>query len=137
MDVLEFQNQIHGYILDTMDDARAYQYNDNDLKEINMLRESKFSSWEWNFGYSPKYQFNKKLQFRRGEVALRMNVAKGIIREVNIEGDFLGSKDIHVLEEVLVGTIHDPETIRMRLSGIQVDDYIAGLENEDLLSGMF
>jgi len=137
MDVLDFQNQIHGYILDTMDDARAYQYNDNDLKEINMLRESKFSSWEWNFGYSPKYQFNKKLQFRRGEVALRMNVAKGIIREVNIEGDFLGSKDIHVLEEVLVGTIHDPETIRMRLSGIQVDDYIAGLENEDLLSGMF
>jgi len=137
MDVLDFQNQIHGHILDTMDGARAYQYNGNDLKEINKLRESKFSSWEWNFGYSPKYQFNKNLRFTTGEIALRMNVVKGIIKEVNIEGDFLGSKDIQALEEVLVGSIHDPETIRMRLSGIQVADYITGMENEELLSGMF
>ena len=137
LDVLDFQNQIYGHILDTMNGARAYQYNDNDLKEINKLRKSKFSSWEWNFGYSPKYQFNKNLQFRTGEVALRMNVVKGIIREVNIEGDFLGLKDICALEEVLVGSIHDPETIRMRLSGIRVADYITGMENEELLSGMF
>lgn len=137
MDVVDFQNQILCHILDTMDGARTYQYNGNDLKEINKLRKSKFSSWEWNFGYSPKYQFNKNLQFGTGEVALHMNVVKGIIREVTIEGDFLGSKDIHALEEVLVGSIHDPETIRMRLSGIQVADYIAGMKNEDLLSGMF
>ena len=137
MDVVDFQNRIYGHILDTIDGARAYQYNGNDLKKINKLRESKFSSWEWNFGYSPKYQFNKNLQFRTGEVALRMNVVKGIIREVTIEGDFLGSKDIRSLEEVLVGSIHDPETIRMRLSRIQVADYISGMENEELLSGMF
>ncbi|MCK5137535.1 MAG: lipoate--protein ligase [Bacteroidales bacterium] len=137
MDVVDFQNQIRDYILDTMDGARTYQYNDHDLKEINKLRETKFSSWEWNFGYSPKYQFNKNLRFRKGEIALHMNVVKGIIQEVNIKGDFLGTKDIHALEDVLVGTIHDPETIRMRLSGIQVADYITGMENEDLLSGMF
>ena len=28
-------------------------------------------------------------------------------------------------------------TIRDRLSGIRVNDYIAGLENEQLLSGLF
>lgn len=137
MDVIDFQMLIHDHILDTMDGTLKYNYSDGDLNEIGDLRTSKFSSWQWNFGYSPKYQFSKALRFGSGEIALHMNVNKGIIQEVRIEGDFLGTKDINGLEEVLVGTIHDPETIRNRLSGISVEDYIAGLDNEQLLSGMF
>jgi lipoate-protein ligase A len=137
MEVTDFQNQIYDHILKTMEHTRPYSYSSGDQSEINRLRDKKFSTWEWNFGYSPKYQFNKELVFKDGRFALRMNVEKGIIQEVNIEGDFLGMKDIHGLEEALVGTIHDPETIRIRLSGIRVEEYIAGLGNEDLLSGMF
>ena len=137
MDVVDFQKLIHGTILETMDGSTKYFYNKDDQNEINELRNSKFSSWEWNFGYSPKYQFNKALRFGTRKITLHMNVNKGIIQEVNIEGDFLGTKDIHTLEDALIGTIHDPETIRMRLSGIRVKDYIAGLENEQLLSGLF
>ena len=137
MDVVDFQKLIHGTILETMDGSSKYFYNKDDLNEINELRNSKFSSWEWNFGYSPKYQFNKALRFGTRKITLHMNVNKGIIQEVNIEGDFLGTKDIHALEDALIGTIHDPETIRKRLSGIRVNDYIAGLENEQLLSGLF
>lgn len=66
-----------------------------------------------------------------------MNVVKGIIRELKIEGDFTSGKDIASLEQMLLGTIHDPETIRIRLSGVQVSDYILGLQNEELLVGMF
>jgi lipoate-protein ligase A len=137
IEVNDFQKLLFESILDSMEDARKYHYSEKDLNEITKLKEDKFSTWEWNFGYSPKYQFNKALRFGDGEIALHMNVEKGIIQEVSIKGDFLGSKDIHALEEVLVGTIHDPATIRMRLSGIKVEEYIAGLENEKLLSGMF
>ena len=137
MDVLNFQIRMHDHILDTMDGTMKYHYSDRDLNEINDLRNTKFSSWKWNFGYSPKYQFSKALRFEKSEISLHMNVDKGIIQEVTIEGDFLGTKDIHGLEEALIGTIHDPETIRKRLSGIRVTDYIAGLENEQLLSGLF
>jgi lipoate-protein ligase A len=137
IDVLDFQNSIQNHILDSMDGSKKYQFSKKDLDEINQLKSSKFSTWEWNFGYSPKYQFNKVLQYKTGEITLHMNVEKGIIQEVNIKGDFLGAKDICGLEEALVGTIHDPETIRMRLSGIKVTDYINGLENEQLLSGLF
>ncbi len=136
-DVVDFQKLIYDHILDTMNGATDYQFNDKDLNGINKRKDSKFSTWEWNFGYSPKYQFSKVLRFGSGHIALHMNVDKGIIQEVNIEGDFMGTKDIAALEEALVGTIHDPETIRIRLSGFRVTDYIAGLENEALLSGMF
>lgn len=136
MEVDEFQKVLFDSVLLALNGS-IYQYDENDLREIAQLVESKFSSWEWNFGYSPRYQFSKALPYGEGEVAIHMNVEKGIIREISIKGDFLGSKDIHALEELLVGSIHDPQTIRMRLSHIEVEEYISGLGNELLLSGMF
>ncbi len=133
----DFQNRLLGYIFNSIDNATAYQYNDQDMNEIQRLRDSKFSTWEWNFGYSPKYEFSKKLVFNSGNLALHMNVEKGIIRKVNFEGEFTTARDIHGLEDLLVGTIHDPETLRNQLSGVNVADYITGLDNEILLSGMF
>ena len=137
MEVTDFQNRILAYIFNHTENAQAYHLNNQDLKEIQKLRDNKFSTWEWNYGYSPKYQFNKNLVFKSGTLGLHMNVEKGIIKEVSFEGEFMTTKDIHKLEDVLVGTIHDPETLRIRLSGINVADYITGLENEVLLSGMF
>lgn len=137
MDVVDFQKRVHEYILGIMGGAMKYQYSPKDLDEINQLKQSKFSSWEWNFGYSPKYQFNKVFRIGSGEIVLHMNVEKGIIKEVDIEGDFLGTKDVHALESILAGAIHDPATLRMRLSQVNVSDYIIGLENEALLSGLF
>jgi len=137
LDVDDFQRLLFDSILDSMEGAMEYKYSEKDINEITELKKDKFSTWEWNFGYSPRYHFSKALQYGEGEISLNMNVEKGIIQEVSIEGDFLGSRDIHALEDVLVGTIHDPSTIRMRLSGIKVEEYIAGLGNEKLLSGMF
>lgn len=137
IDIEDFQKLLFHTILENMEGARKYTFNEKDINEITKLKKDKFSTWEWNFGYSPGYHFTKALSFGDGEISLHMNVEKGIIQEVSIKGDFLGSKDIHALEDALVGTIHDPATIRMRLSGIRVEDYITGLENEKLLSGMF
>jgi lipoate-protein ligase A len=107
------------------------------MEEITSRVESKFSTWEWNFGYSPRYSYRKSISTGSGLIELQMNVEKGVISELKLEGDFSSLKDILVLERMLVGTIHDPETIRRRLSGIHLSDYIPGLENERFLRGMF
>jgi len=137
MDLAGFQNRILGYIFNTNDSATSYSYNSQDMKEIQNLQDSKFSTWKWNFGYSPRYEFSRAITLKTGTISLQMNVEKGIIQEVHFEGESLSLKDIHALEEMLVGTIHDPATLRIRLSGIHVEDYISGLGNEELLSGMF
>jgi len=137
MDMEMFQERIMGHFLQWNKSAKTYRFSETDIREITALRDSKFSTWEWNFGYSPKYQFSKSISFSTGRIDLHMNVEKGVIRELKIEGDFVSEKDISSLEQMLVGTIHDPETIRMKLSGMNVSDYISGLEREELLSGMF
>ena len=137
MDVEQFQEQILSHMLRTNKKARSYQFSNTDIMEITARRDSKFSTWEWNFGYSPKYQFCRSISFKGGDLELHMNVEKGIIRELKIVGDFTSLKDISQLEQMLTGSIHDPETLRIRLSDINLSDYIPGLENEELLVGMF
>jgi len=137
MDVEQFQERILDHMLRANKDARPYQFNATDIKEITALHDSKFSTWEWNFGYSPKYQFCRSISFNAGRLDIHMNVEKGVIRELKIVGDFTSLKDIALLEKMLTGSIHDPETIRIRLSKINLSDYISGLENEELLVGMF
>lgn len=136
MGIEKFQGFLFEAVTDILKGS-VYAYSQEDLEEIHKLKEKKFSSWEWNFGYSPRYEFSKSLQLEDGKLVLNMNVEKGIIKEVSFQGEFLGSKDIHGLEDILVGVIHDPTSIRMRLKDIQVKEYISGLENEKLLSGMF
>ena len=136
MEIHDFQKLLFESVMDSLKGCR-YRYSEDDLIQISELKESKFSSWEWNFGYSPRYQFNRVLRYGEGEISLHMNVEKGVILEINIKGDFIGSRDIQALEELLTGNIHDPQTIRMRLSNIKVEEYIDGLGNEMLLSAMF
>lgn len=137
IDVEQFQDKILDFMLRTNKDARVYHFSPEDIAEIEKARDTKFATWEWNFGYSPKYQFCKSISFTAGRLDLYMNVEKGIIRELKMLGDFTTSKDVVLLEQWLVGTIHDPETLRIKLSEIRVSEYISGLENEELLSALF
>ncbi|MGW8314159.1 MAG: lipoate protein ligase C-terminal domain-containing protein, partial [Bacteroidales bacterium] len=137
MDVNEFQEKIFRYILDATENATEYVYSRDDLKEIGDLVQRKYDTWEWNFGYSPRYEYRRSIPCESGIVHLQLQVEKGIIRGVSLAGDFMSTKQVHALEDLLIGAIHDPETLRSRLSGIRVEDYITGLDNEKLLSGMF
>ena len=124
-------------MLQTNKDARLYKFNAADIKEITALHDLKFSTWEWNFGYSPKYQFCRSISFNSGRLDIHMNVEKGVIKELKIVGDFTSRKDIALLEQMLIGSIHDPETLRIRLSEIKLSEYIPGLENEEFLAGLY
>jgi lipoate-protein ligase A len=137
MEVTDFQNKILEYILNTVSGASNYQYNKEDLINIGSLSQRKYATWEWNFGYSPRYQFRKTLTCSAGTVFLQMQVEKGVIRAVSLSGDFMSTRQVHALEEILTGIIHDPETIRLKLANINVEEYISGLDNEELVSGMF
>lgn len=135
--VEEFQESLYQYIRQSLPKSKEYEFKPEEVQTIMDMRDTKFSTWEWNFGYSPRYQFNKSLPYGEGHINLRMNVEKGIIREIKFDGEFNARNNLYVLEDKLKGSIHDPESLRMRLAGIRVSEYILGLDNEVLLSLMF
>lgn len=137
MDVLQFRDVIIKHILEYFPAAELYKFSDHDIREINKLRITKFIDWEWNFGYSPRYHFNKKISTGAGNLEIHMNVVKGVIKEIRFTGDFVTARDLKGLEDAIIGTIHDPPAIRRCLQDIDVSEYIQALEKEELVAGMF
>ena len=65
-----------------------YQLNETDRQEINNLVSQKFSTWYWNFGYSPKYCFQHKVEINGLLLQIEMHVVKGKIMECNLTGNY-------------------------------------------------
>jgi lipoate-protein ligase A len=61
MDVMKFADLIQDYIVSMYPDAKAYDLSDEDHQKIHEMVRSKYNTWEWNFGYSPNYNFKKIL----------------------------------------------------------------------------
>lgn len=109
-----------------------YEFSEDDLREISRLREERFSTWDWNFGYSPKYVFKKEIVLREGKLRVEMKVVSGKIEELFVQSDFLGRTDTTVLEKMIAGIRHDPLYIEERLSEEEQVISKLGLEIEDL-----
>lgn len=113
--------------------AEPYQLTKADIAEIDRLREEKYATWEWNYGYSPAYTFHKKAYGKAGLIEVFLDVKDGEIVHAKIYGDFFAKRDIGELEQQLVGLLHHPDTIAKLFSRIPCADYFAGIDKESLL----
>lgn len=56
--------------------AKTYRFTDNDLREIESLIATKYATWDWNFGYSPKFTVTIQA---KNNAHIQLKVIKGII----------------------------------------------------------
>ena len=137
MDVLEFRERIMEHILDTHEDARLYEYSEEDRRKINRLKQEKYDTWEWNFGSSPKYNFEKMVKTNGGNIEFHIDVQNGIMQDVKIYGDFFNTLDTGDIEEMLKGVPHEHQQIKEKLNGIDVNKYFHSVDKEAFIAGMF
>ncbi len=133
----EFTNKVMKHIQNMYADSKIYNISDDDKKSIEDLAKSKYSTWEWNFGYTAKYNFSQGFKTSGGNVEVHLNVDKGIIKEAKIYGDFFNKKDITELESALLNVNHEEIAIREALKNIEVSEYIKGSSIDELIVGIF
>jgi len=100
------------------------------------LADSRYRTWEWNFGASPAYEFIKSARFPGGFVTVCLDAGSGVIRGVRITGDFWGDEDISRLEQQLRGCRHKMDEIKMKLDDAGLERYLQGVSAEQL-AGLF
>lgn len=71
--------------------------------EALSIDDSRFRSWDWNFGQSPAADFHKSSRFPCGTVEASFSLFRGRIRGIRFGGDFLGELDSSALEAALEG----------------------------------
>ena len=133
----EFTDRIMEYITSSFEDARMYEFTEEDLKKIQEIRDNKYSTWEWNYGYSPDYNFVQGARTEGGTIEMHMNVSKGVISDVRIHGDFFNIRDISEIEEALKNTRHEEEEIRKVLQQFDLREYFNKVTEDDLVGIMF
>jgi lipoate-protein ligase A len=94
----------------------TYILNENDHQEIEKLSVEKFNTWEWNFGYSPKYSFKNELAIDGKILKIEMNVQKGIIMECLISGDYYSAGKAELLSFQLQNKRHFFEDVKAVLN---------------------
>lgn len=133
----EFTDKVMDYITRNFEDAQMYEFTEEDLNKIQEIRDEKYSTWEWNFGYSPDYDFKQGARTPGGTIEMNMNVSNGIIKDVRIMGDFFHIRDIAAIEKALENTKHEEKEIRKKLSKFNLEEYFSKIGEDDLVAIMF
>jgi lipoate-protein ligase A len=133
----QFTDKIMNYILENYENARMYEFTEEDFKAIEKIKQEKYSKWKWNFGYSPDYNFKQGVKSDGGLIEMNMNVSEGNIKDVKIQGDFFHLRDIEPIERALEGTKHDENEIRKALEKFDLKEYFKDVTENDLVAAMF
>jgi lipoate-protein ligase A len=100
---------------------------------ISALRDSKYVTWEWNYGYSPEYDIKKDRRLANGGLSIYIKVQKGIIQTISIRGDFFGDGDLEDLEHTLQNVNLSEEHVREALRAFDIDHYVHGITLDELV----
>lgn len=93
----------------------------------------KYETWEWNFGFSPTYNFQKAIKVPAGFIEVHLDVVKGTIEKAKIFGDFFASRPIEELEHQLTGLHHEVSELTAFLKSQNLSDFFGRVTAEEIV----
>ncbi|HHX59033.1 MAG TPA: lipoate--protein ligase, partial [Candidatus Moranbacteria bacterium] len=131
--VLDFRDRILCSVSADFPSAVMYDLTDEDIGAINKLKNEKYDTWEWNFGFSPRYTYSKKMRFPGGGVEVYLDIKSGIITSAKVHGDFFAAGNIAEFEDLLVGAKHNHEELSRIIENADTEKYFGKILKEELL----
>lgn len=111
--------------------GERYELGESDIEAIEKLRDSKYSTDEWNCG-AEQLQKPERSRLSCGTVYIKKKTACGRIEDIRIFGDFMNIGDISKLEARLRGAEFRREKIISALEEARVEKYIPNLTADEL-----
>ncbi|MCO5293004.1 MAG: lipoate--protein ligase [Chitinophagaceae bacterium] len=133
----DFTKKLMDYVIDTTPGSRLYSFTEEDIRQIQKLRDKKFATNEWNYGQSPDYSFKKSIRTPGGVLEMNLEVKHGIIEKVKIFGDFFSERGIEGIEKALETVSHNEAAIRNALPKDDFNSYLSNITADDLIEAMF
>lgn len=135
--VHEFSDKLLQHVKGKFPEMEEYRFSEAELKEIEQLRASKFGTWEWNYGTSPKFGVERHARFKAGKIQVFADIKNSVIEKIRFYGTFFGNNsNLSEVEQHLVGVKYTSDDIRDALSGINYNDYFAGFALEELVEAI-
>ena len=114
-----------------------YQLTEEQLSEIRGIARNKFATPDWLYGRSPNNAVAYAKRLPCGNVAIHMDIKRGIIVQCSITGDFLGNAPIAAIETLLQGCLYERTALQQRLATMRLQDYLDNTDNETFINLLF
>lgn len=129
----EFRETLLQSIFEGYESIPKHELTETDWENVHKLADSKYRTWDWNYGLSPKFNLQKTKRFAVGEIDIRFQVESGIIENIKIYGDFFGQNDVKEIEELLLNVKYDYESILEKLKTVDTTMYFGAIELPELM----
>ncbi len=83
MDIQEFTDAFTNWLLAYYPGSSGYQLSIDEQQAIQQLSESKYKTWQWNFGYSPAYTFRVMVPLQNACILMDIKVLNGKITQLD------------------------------------------------------
>ncbi|RUT59829.1 lipoate--protein ligase [Clostridium botulinum] len=113
---------------------KEYNLTNDHINDIEKLMEEKYMTWQWNYGYSPEFNYRNSKRFQGGKLEVLLNIVEGHINECKIYGDFLGLMDVSEIEKKIIGIKYGEEYIDEFLKEIDIKKYFGTLCFDEIKS---
>lgn len=108
-----------------------------ELSAVERLKQTKYDTWEWNYGRSPKYDLVNSRRFEGGGLEVRIQVKEGRITAVVFYGDFLSISPLDSLTAALEGCPFRREAVAEVLDRFPMGELFGGIAKDEVLETMF
>jgi lipoate---protein ligase len=115
---------------------RNYILSESDISEIERISKEKYSTWNWIFGYSPKYVFRNAIMLNEKSINFQIIVEKGVIKRYSLENGSANTA-ITTLFSSLINVKHDYRELVELFSRIDLNDLISGFSIEEFCYQFF
>ena len=122
----------------------SHQYQDEEYllteeqrSEIAAIAQRKFATPEWIYGRAPSNAITYSRRLPCGNVEVHLNIKRGHIESILIDGDFIGNTPTTNIEELLRGCLYEHAALRQRLSLIDMQRYLDNTTNEAFINLLF
>lgn len=128
----EFQGLLARSVLGE-DRPPRYELTAEDLGAVEALRESRYATWGWNWGASPRYTVRKERRVEGvGRLELYLAVKDGALTDLEVFGDFFGEGDAAALSAALAGCPMEEGAVLRALDGLDVERQFHNLSAGEL-----
>jgi lipoate-protein ligase A len=107
------------------------------LVKALFLQETKYQTWEWNFGHAPAFQYHNTKRYPGGNLEIDINVENGMISLCRICGDFLGLVELDELESTFVGLKFAEAAVLQKLQALDLSLFLGSITAEEVVDCMF
>ena len=107
------------------------------ITQIEELRRTKYSTWEWNYGKSPAYDMVNSDRFDGGGLEVRLSVRKGVITDIAFYGDYMSRTSSEELIEMLKGCAYREADVASCLDMIDISDLFGSITGDEVLQVIF